>query len=99
MPHSFGVRARTRDLFSQPFRRSGTIPATTLLATFRRGDYVDIKANPSVLKGLPHKFYHGKTGRVFNVTPHGIGVVVNKQVRNRIVQKKILVRAEHLKKS
>jgi large subunit ribosomal protein L21e len=30
---------------------------------------------------MPHKFYHGKTGRVFNVTPHAVGVVVNKQVR------------------
>jgi hypothetical protein len=30
---------------------------------------------------MPHKFYHGKTGRVFNVTPHAVGVIVNKQVR------------------
>lgn len=30
---------------------------------------------------MPHKFYHGKTGRVFNITKHAVGVVMNKQVR------------------
>jgi len=48
---------------------------------------------------MPHKFYHGKTGRVFNVTPHAVGVIVNKQVRNRIIEKRINVRIEHVKHS
>ena len=30
---------------------------------------------------MPHKFYHGKTGKVFNVTKRAVGVIVNKQVR------------------
>lgn len=30
---------------------------------------------------MPHKFYHGKTGRVFNITKHAVGVVMNKQIR------------------
>jgi large subunit ribosomal protein L21e len=29
---------------------------------------------------MPHKFYHGRTGRVWNVTKRAIGVVINKQV-------------------
>ena len=32
-------------------------------------------------KGMPHKFYHGKTGKIFNVTRRAVGVIVNKQVR------------------
>ena len=32
-------------------------------------------------KGMPHKFYHGKTGRVFNVTKRAVGVIINKQIR------------------
>jgi large subunit ribosomal protein L21e len=48
---------------------------------------------------MPHKFYHGKTGRVFNVTPHAVGIIVNKQVRNRIIEKRINVRIEHVKHS
>jgi large subunit ribosomal protein L21e len=48
---------------------------------------------------MPHKFYHGKTGRVFNVTKRAIGVIVNKQIRNRIIPKRINVRIEHVKRS
>ena len=33
---------------------------------------------------MPHKVYHGKTGRVFNITKRACGVVVNKQVKYEI---------------
>jgi len=39
-----------------------------------------LQGNGAVQKGLPFKAYHGKTGRVFNVTPHAVGVIVNKRV-------------------
>lgn len=45
----------------------------------QRGDYVDIKCNPSIHKGMPFKYYHGRTGIVFNVTKTSLGVRVNKQ--------------------
>lgn len=45
---------------------------------------------------MPYKVYHGKTGRVFNVTSHALGVIVNKRVRGRIIAKRINVRIEHL---
>jgi len=96
MPHHRGYRAKTRDLFSRPFRRHGQAPLTKVMETFHRGDYVDVKVDGSVHKGMPYKFYHGRTGKVFNVTPHAIGVLVNKQVRTRIVRKKIHARPEHL---
>jgi large subunit ribosomal protein L21e len=60
---------------------------------------VDIKGCGAVQKGLPHKFYHGKTGIVFNVTPRAIGVELNKLHRNRIIKKRIHVRVEHLHRS
>ena len=31
---------------------------------------------------MPHKYYHGKTGVVWNVTKRAVGVEVNKQVSN-----------------
>ena len=99
MPKAYGYRAKTRDLFQRPFRKHGTIPLSTYLKTFKLGDYVDIKGNGAVHKGMPHKYYHGRTGIVWNVTPRAIGVVVNKQVRNRIIPKKIHVRVEHVTKS
>ncbi len=40
-----------------------------------------LQGNGAVQKGMPHRFYHGKTGRVFNVTRHAVGIIVNKRVR------------------
>ena len=99
MVHSFGVRARTRDLFSKPYKKHGATPFQRYFITFRKGDYVDIIVDGSIHKGMPHKFYHGKTGRVFNVTQHALGVVVNKLVNGRIIPKRIHVRIEHVRKS
>jgi len=65
----------------------------------KRGDYVDIFANPSIHKGMPHKFYHGRTGIVFNVTKSAVGVRVNKLVNGRILEKRIHVRIEHIRPS
>ena len=47
---------------------------------------------------MPYKFYHGRTGRVWNVTPRAIGVVVNKKIGNRLIAKRLHVRLEHVKK-
>ncbi|KAJ0401890.1 hypothetical protein ATCC90586_009012 [Pythium insidiosum] len=99
MPHSFGYRARTRDMFARPFRQRGMIKLSTYLRTFKVGDYVDIKANGAIHKGMPHKFYHGRTGRVYNVTKRAVGVRVNKVVGNRIIHKHINVRIEHVHQS
>ena len=48
---------------------------------------------------MPYKFYHGKTGRVFNVTQRAIGVIVNKQHNGRVIPKRVHFRVEHLRKS
>jgi len=48
---------------------------------------------------MPFKFYHGRTGKVFNVNRRALGVVVNKLVGGRIMEKRIHVRVEHLRKS
>jgi large subunit ribosomal protein L21e len=63
------------------------------------GDYVDIFADPSIHKGMPHKGYHGRTGIIFNVTKSAVGVRVNKKVNGRIIEKRIHVRIEHVRKS
>jgi len=48
---------------------------------------------------MPFKAYHGKTGRVYNVTKHALGVIVNKRVRGKVLPKRINVRVEHVKPS
>jgi large subunit ribosomal protein L21e len=55
MPHSFGLRARTRHLFARKFRQHGPIRLSTYLRPYHVGDIVDIKANAAEQKGMPHK--------------------------------------------
>lgn len=99
MPHSFGLRSRTRDLFSVAFKRHGNTSFSTYMALYKKNDIVDIVADGSIQRGMPHKFYHGKTGRVFDVTKNSVGVIVNKRVNTRIIPKRLHVRIEHVRKS
>jgi len=99
MPHSYGYRAHTRDLFQKKFRKHGTLATQTYLKNYHIGQIVDIAGDGGVHKGMPHKYYHGKTGIVWNVTPRAVGVLVNKRVNTRIVQKRLHVRIEHVKHS
>merc|ERR1719204_958262 len=48
---------------------------------------------------MPYRYYHGRTGKVFHVVNRAVGVLINKQVRHRIMTKRIYVRTEHLRKS
>jgi large subunit ribosomal protein L21e len=63
------------------------------------GDFVDIKVNGAIHKGMPYRFYHGRTGRVWNITKSAVGVLVNKQIKGRIIHKRLHVRVEHVKPS
>lgn len=99
MTNSKGYRRGTRHLFSRKFRTKGVIPLSTYLKTYKVGDMVDIKGNGAVQKGMPHKSYHGRTGTVYNVTQHALGVIVNKRVKGRILAKRINIRIEHVKHS
>ena len=99
MPHAYGLRARTRSLFSRPFRRHGQDPISKTLVNYHIGDYADIIVDGSKHLGMPHKFYHGKTGRIFDVTKRAVGIIVNKRVRNKVLPKRLHVRLQHLRKS
>ena len=69
-------------MFSRPFRKHGVVPLATYMRIYK-GDIVDIKGMGTVQKGMPHKCYRGKTGRVYNVTQHAVGIIVNKQVKGK----------------
>ncbi|KZT43844.1 hypothetical protein SISSUDRAFT_977759 [Sistotremastrum suecicum HHB10207 ss-3] len=99
MPHSFGYRARTRHMFKRGFKEHGAIKLSTYIIPYRVGDIVDIKANAAQQKGMPHKYYHGRTGIVYNVTPRAVGVIINKIVGNRYIEKRVNIRVEHIRHS
>jgi len=50
-------------------------------------------------KGMPHKYYHGRTGRVWNVNKRAVGVEINKVHREKQIVKRIHVRVEHVRPS
>jgi large subunit ribosomal protein L21e len=99
MTHSYGYRRKTRSKFSRPFKDHGTTRISKFLTPYRIGDYVDIVVDGAQHKGMPYKFYHGRTGRVFNVNPRSVGVRLFKVVGNHYQEKRIHVRVEHLQKS
>ena len=99
MPSSFGYRARTRHMFKRNFREHGPVKLSTYMKTYKIGDIVDIKANPAVHRGMPHKFYHGRTGVIYNVTPHAVGIIIHKRVGHRYMEKRINLRIEHVNHS
>ncbi|CAL4105059.1 unnamed protein product [Meganyctiphanes norvegica] len=94
-----GLRRGTRDMFSRDFKKNGVEHLSTYLRVYKVGDIVDLKGNGAFQKGMPHKCYHGKTGRVYNVTKIAVGVIVNKRVKGKILPKRINVRIEHIKHS
>jgi len=62
---------------------------STYLIIYQVGDIVDIKANAAMQRGMLHKFYHGRTGIVYNVTLRAVGVIIHKIVGNRYLEKVI----------
>lgn len=86
-------------MFAKKFRQHGLPTLSQYQMAVKVGDYVDIFADPSIHKGMPHKHYHGRTGIVFNVTKSAVGVRVNKMVNGRILEKRIHVRIEHIRAS
>ena len=56
-----GKRARTRELYAKAFKTKGLPALARYLTTYKRGDLVDIKADPSIQVGMPSP--RGREGR------------------------------------
>ena len=89
-----GFRHRTRKLLRKHIRERGAVPPLSLLMyEYKPGDKVYIIINPSVMKGMPHRRYHGKTGTV--VGKRGRCYIVEVRVGGKT--KTLIVRPEHLR--
>merc|ERR1711957_102533 len=85
---------------TKKFRSNGyNAPITTFMRNYKVGDVVDVVCDSRQQKGMPHKYYHGRTGRIWNVTKRAVGVEINKVHRQRQIVKRIHVRMEHLRPS
>nr|UXY87422.1 60S ribosomal protein L21 [Cryptomonas sp.] len=99
MTRSGGKRSNTRHIASRGFRKHGPEHISTYLQNFRLGDHVDIVINSCIHKGMPYKFYHGKTGKIFNISKSSVGIKIEKTVGHRKILKKINVKIEHIRRS
>ncbi len=93
MKRSKGYRVKTRSLLRKKPRERGKIQLSRLLYEYQEGDSVVIKIDPSVQKGMPHRRYYGKVGRI--VGKRGRSYIVS--VTQGDAVKEIIVRPEHLK--
>ncbi|MEM3403662.1 MAG: 50S ribosomal protein L21 [Nitrososphaeria archaeon] len=91
MPRSRGYRKKTRSLLTKDSNDEQGI--SYLLRNYNVNDKVVIKINPSVVKGMPHRRYHGKVGVVEKVMKRAL--LVNVKVGDKT--KKIIARLEHVK--
>ena len=89
-----GYRHRTRKLLRKNIRERGAIPPLSrILIEYKPGDKVHIRINPSIVKGMPHRRYHGKVGTV--VGKRGRAYILHVRDGGKI--KTLIVRPEHLR--
>lgn len=93
---SNGFRRGTRQLLRKDFGKRGMPGLTKVLQKFKVGDFVDCKIDSSVVKGMPHKYYHGRTGIVYNVNPRSYGVIFYRRTGGRFIERVMHIRPEHL---
>ncbi|KAF7685883.1 60S ribosomal protein L21 [Cucumispora dikerogammari] len=99
MVSSNGFRRKTRKLLKQSFRKHGVPSATTYLQSYKVGDLVDVFINPAIQKGMPHKYYHGRTGKIITVNVRSMIVLFYKRVGGRYIEKTVTIKVDHLRKS
>lgn len=96
---SKGYRSGTRYRYSKDFRKHGVPKSSTYTKVYKIGQYVDIIADPACQKGMPFKYYHGLTGKIYNINPRSVSIMIHRRHGPRYVEKRITVRVEHIRAS
>ncbi|VCX31480.1 unnamed protein product [Gulo gulo] len=99
MTNTKGKRRCTHSTFPRPFRKHGVVALATYKCIYNKSDTANITGIGTIQKGMSHKCHHSKTGRVYSVTQHAVGIVVNRKVKGKILAKRINVCVKHIKHS
>lgn len=89
MGHSCGQRHDTRKLFKLSKKRKISSKFSTNFRNFKVGERAEIKINSSSRKGLPYKWYQGKTGRIASIGKDSIIIEVVKKIKNKKILKRL----------
>lgn len=87
-------RSKSRSKLSKDIRSRGKLPITRYMQSFKIGDKVALKAEPSVQKGLYHIRFHGKQGIVKDKLKNCYKITIMDQNK----EKTITVHPVHLKR-
>ena len=93
MPHHNGPRKKTRYKLKKELRRRGIVPVTAVIRKFAIGEKVHVVCEPSTLKGMPHRRFHGKTGTIIGQRGRAWLLEVNDGNSTKMV----IARPQHLK--
>jgi len=91
MPRSRGYRKKTRSLLTKDSTSEQGL--SYVMREYNVNDKVIIKINPSIVKGMPHRRYHGKIGIVEKIMRRSL--LIDVKVGDKT--KKIIARLEHVK--
>lgn len=69
MTNMKGKTKGTCSMFSGLFGKHSVVPLATNMRIYKKHDIVDIKGMGTVHKAIPHKCYHGNTGRSLQCHP------------------------------
>lgn len=87
--HSYGFRHKTRSILKKKQPRG----VSFLLRSYEEGDRALVIIDPRQHKGMPHKRYHGKVGRVTSVGKRAVTLDV--KLGNKT--KTLIARFDHIK--
>jgi large subunit ribosomal protein L21e len=91
MTRSHGYRRRTRSLLTKNLTSEQGL--SYIMREYNVNDKVIIKINPSIVKGMPHRRFHGKVGVVEKVMRRSL--LIDVKVGDKT--KKVIARLEHVK--
>ncbi|HII16390.1 TPA: 50S ribosomal protein L21e [Candidatus Woesearchaeota archaeon] len=95
MKHNSTIRRKTRGKYRKEIRSRGKISLTAYFQKLSAGDLVHLRVEPSVLCGLYHPRYVGKTGVVTGKRGECYEIAIHDQHK----AKTLIVHPVHLKKA
>ncbi len=87
--HSYGFKHKSRNVMTKKNPRG----VSFLLREYHEGEQALIIIDPRQHKGLPHRRYHGKVGRIINVGRRAVTLHV--KLGNKT--KTLITRFDHIK--
>ena len=88
------ARHKTRNLYSVSKKMKGKLPVSEFVKKLEMGDRVQLVAQPSIMKGIYFRRFHGKTGIVTGMQ----GSCYKVQLKDGGKEKTLIVGPVHLQK-